>query len=83
MIFELILTPVIALLNLIVSGLPELRFPINIVQGLTEILNLWNDINCFIPINFALLLFGTYWVIVNGKLFISIATWIYDKIPFI
>lgn len=83
MIFELILSPIIALLNMIIGGLPELRFPFKVVQGLTEILNLWNDINCFIPINYALLLFGTYWIIVNGKYFVFLASWLYEKIPFI
>lgn len=83
MLLELLLSPIFALINFIINSLPLLALPISLTDGLTSLLNLWNSINAFVPVNYVLLLVGSYWVLVNGKLFIAIISWIYEKIPFI
>ena len=83
MILEFILEPIINLLKFIVNSIPLLILPINIFDGIGALLGIWNDINYFVPVNYILLLVSSYWVLVNGKLFIAIVSWIYEKIPFI
>lgn len=83
MITELIVSPVMAIIQFIVNSLPLLALPISLLDGLTSLLGCWNKINAFVPVNYILLLCGAYWVLVNGKLFIAIIAWVYEKIPFI
>lgn len=83
MILEFILSPIFALLNFIVNSLPLLSLPISLLDGLTSLLENWNNLNAFVPVNYIMLLVFSYWVLVNGKLFIAIISWIYEKIPFI
>lgn len=83
MIIELILDPIFNLLKFIINSLPLLALPIDLLDGISSLLGLWNNLNAFVPINFVLILVGGYWVLVNGKLFIAIISWIYEKIPFI
>lgn len=83
MILELILNPIFILLEWMSSLFPLLSLPVDILSGLFSILELWTTLDKFVPVNFVLILIGSYWTLVNGKLLIAILTWIYEKIPFI
>lgn len=83
MIVELLISPLLALCEFLVNSLPVLALPVSLVDGLGSLLECWNTISAFVPVNYVILLVGAYWTLVNGKLFIAIISWIYEKIPFI
>lgn len=83
MLLELLTAPIFNLSNFLINSLPLLVLPVSIIDGLSSLLECWNNISAFVPVNFVILLVGAYWVLVNGKLFIAIISWIYEKIPFV
>lgn len=83
MILQFILDPIFYLLNTIIGLFPILNLPIDLTLGIGQLLSLWSTINSYVPITFVLSLIGGYWFLVNGKLFIAIISWVYEKIPFI
>lgn len=83
MLVELFINPIFILFDFLINLFPVLGFPVDILEGLFTLLNMVNTLEQFVPVTFCLILVGSYWVLVNGKLFIAILTWIYTKIPFI
>lgn len=83
MIVELFTYPIFVLFDFLINLFPLLAFPIDLLEGLTTLLNIANTVEQFVPVYFCFMLVGAYWVIVNGKLFIALLTWVYEKIPFI
>lgn len=83
MLVELFINPIFILFDFLINLFPVLGFPVDILEGLFTLLNMVNTLEQFVPVTFCLMLVGAYWVLVNGKLFIAILTWIYTKIPFI
>ena len=81
MILEAILTPIFALINAIVSLLPSLHIPSQIIGALQQLITMISTLSYFVPINDLLFCiafivafkgFGLGWYVIN---------WIVRKIP--
>lgn len=83
MLVELFTNPIFILIEFLIQLFPLLAFPVDIIEGIFVLLNMANTLEQFVPVYFCMLLVGAYWSIVNGKLFISIVIWVYERIPFI
>lgn len=83
MIVELFANPVFTILNALVNSFPSLMLPFDLLEGITSLLAMANTLEEFVPVYYCLTLVGAYWFIVNGKLFIALIMWVYEKIPFI
>lgn len=83
MLVELFANPVFTILNALVNAFPSLLLPFDLLEGITSLLAMCNTLNEFVPVYYCLTLVGGYWVLINGKLFISLVMLIYEKIPFI
>lgn len=81
MVTEILFNLLFGAVNLLLSFLPVIVLPTEIVGGLAGLVELFAVASYFVPINTVVFAIGVWFTLMTGKGLVVLANWLIRKIP--